>query len=86
MTRRACGCLLYVLIAGCGGSKAPPNPAAPAGASAGTVTCHLNCSGKEESAVGATEQEARDQLKPRVEAICNPDDGQYFIVCEATGG
>ena len=77
--------LLPLVAVGCAG-HAKPAGTAPAATEAvaptGKVACHLDCSGKEETAYAATEAEAREALRPRIEVICNPDDGQFFIVCE----
>lgn len=70
--------VITLFAAGCGGRN-PPEAAAE-GAATG-VTCALNCSGVEETATAPTEAEARAAVQARVGAVCDPDDGQYFITC-----
>lgn len=49
---------------------------------AGQIACHLDCSGQERTAYGATEEEARAAAREFVDEICKPEDGQFFIVCD----
>jgi len=83
--------LTAVLAIGCSKSTAPaaaptnaggtsePTDGPPAGSK---FVCHLDCSGNEAAGYGATEEEARAAAQSYVEDKCNPDDGQYFIVCD----
>jgi len=88
-------CVMFLIGCG-GGSKAPaklanqggtpsadssPNAAAPADSK---FACHLNCSGQEKHGYGATEDEARTDVKRFIETTCKPEDGQHFIVCNPT--
>jgi len=66
-----------------------PAPAAPPAAdedanapTAGQVACHLDCSGQERTAYGATEEQARAAARQLVSTTCRPEDGQFFIVCD----
>ena len=63
------------------GPATEPAPAAEP-APAGQVACHLNCSGQERTAYGASEEQARAAAQQLVKATCRPEDGQFFIVCD----
>ncbi len=82
-----------MVAVGCAKSPAAPAPSDPAsgGGEAATpgddpegtkVTCHLECSGTEATGTGATEEEARADVKQYIDQNCKPEDGQYFIFCD----
>lgn len=71
--------LLSISISACkSGVSQVATSAAP---NEGGYVCHLECSNTETSAEGATEEEARENVKKFIKEKCNPEDGQYFIVC-----
>lgn len=77
-----------VLVVGCSkSSTATSTGPASAGPSAAPdegrkIVCHLDCSGNQAKGYGATEEEARADVRRHVEANCKPEDGQHFIFCE----
>ncbi|MBZ0238794.1 MAG: hypothetical protein K8M05_41170 [Deltaproteobacteria bacterium] len=82
-----------VLAIGCSKPAATSAPAGPtsvggeatpeAGATEGKqVVCTLDCSGTEAKGYGATEEEARADVRRHVAENCKPEDGQHFIFCE----
>ncbi len=74
------------LVVGCSKPAATPSPAPspaqPAAADDKQIVCHLDCSGNQAKGYGATEEEARADVRRHVEANCKPEDGQHFIFCE----
>ena len=96
MLRIASGVVVVMLLIGCKveATDQPAPTAAPAPATtpaadedaraptAGQVACHLDCSGQERTAYGATEEQARAAARQLVEATCRPEDGQFFIFCD----
>ena len=78
--------LAAVLVVGCSKPSAStsttPAPAETTPAGEKQVVCHLDCSGNQAKGYGATEEEARADVRRHVEANCKPEDGQHFIFCE----
>lgn len=76
------------MIAGACSKPTPPpslgstDGESPAASGTSRVVCTLDCSGNEAKGYGATEEEARADVRRHVSEQCAPDDGQYFIFCE----
>ena len=81
-----------MIAGGCGAPAATTTTPANASSGAGPagdapaeakVVCHLSCSGTEATESGATEEEARDAVSQHIDTNCKPEDGQYFVFCDA---
>jgi len=65
-----------------GSATTTEEAAAPTPPEGAKVLCHLDCSGNEAQAYGATEEEARANVRKFVAEKCKPEDGQFFIFCD----